>query len=97
MIARLDHFNPLFKYDNAYVYSMTEEATRGTVYAPTINTYARKKYGGASRKAMVYSHDDQDKWEHHQKEKLSFMMQTKWNGRVYSLEKFVGIHLNHFI
>ena len=24
-------------------------------------------------------------------------MQTKWNGRVYSVEKFVGIHRNSFV
>ena len=45
---------------------------------------------------MVSSHAGQDKWEQLQKEKLNFMMQNKWNGRVYSLEKFVGIHQNYF-
>ena len=31
LIARLDHADPLFKSDNASVYSMMEEATRGSV------------------------------------------------------------------
>jgi hypothetical protein len=36
LIARLDHVDPLYKSDNASVYSMLEEATRGTVYASTV-------------------------------------------------------------
>ena len=76
---------------------MVVEAAQGTVYAPTINTYAWKKHGRAAWKAMVSYNAVQDKWEHLQKEKLNFMMQTKWNGRVYSLEKFFGLHHNSFV
>ena len=72
------------------------EAAQGTVYVPTIKPYAQKKYGRDAFKDMVYSRAGQDKWEQLQKEKLKFLMQTNWNGRVYSLEKFVGLHRNLF-
>ena len=74
-----------------------EEAAQRTVYAPIINPYTRKKDGRDAWKSMVSSHAGQDKWEQLQKERLNFLMKTKWNGRVYSLEKFVGLHRNSFV
>ena len=85
------------EFNNASVYSMMGEASRGTVYDPTVKTYAQKTNGRAVWKDMVYSCAGQDKWEQLQKEKLYFLMETKWNGRVYSLEKFVGLHRNSFV
>ena len=67
IIARLDHANPLFKSGNASVYSTMEEAAQGTVYAPTIKPYTRKKDGRAAYKFMVSSHAGQEKWEQLQK------------------------------
>ena len=63
IIARLDHANPLFKSGNASVYSTMEEAAQGTVYAPTIKPYARKKDGRAAWKSIFSSNDSRDKWE----------------------------------
>ena len=62
IISNLDHVNPLNKSNNDSVYSMMEEASRGNVYAPTINPYARNKNGRAAWKAMVSSCTVQDKW-----------------------------------
>ena len=97
LIARLDHADPLFKSDNASVYSMMEEATRGSVYASTVKPYSRKKDGRSAWMAMVSSHAGTDKWEQLQKDRSKFLMNTKWNGRNYSLEKFTGIHRSAFI
>ena len=97
LILRLTHDDPLFRSDNAAVYSMLEEATRGTVYGPTIKPYARRKDGRAAWQAMMASHAGQDKWETLQKEKLRTMMTTKWNGKQYGLEKFTGIHRSCFV
>ena len=97
LIARLDHDDPLFKSDNASVYSMMEEATRGSVYASTVKPYSRKKDGRSAWMAMVSSHAGKDKWEQLQKDRSKFLMNTKWNGRNYSLEKFTGIHRSAFI
>ena len=97
LIARLDHNDPLFKSDNATVYSMLEEATRGSVYASTIKPYARKKDGRSAWTSMVSSHAGKDKWEQLQKDRTKFLMNSKWNGRTYSLEKFTGLHRTSFV
>ena len=46
---------------------------------------------------MISSHCGKDKWETLQKEKLDFLMNTKWNGRIYSLDKFCGAHRGAFV
>ena len=97
LIACLDHDHPLYKSNNAMVYSMLEEATRGTVYAPTIKPYGRRKDGRAAWLSMIASHAGNDKWEQLQKEKSKFLMNTKWNGRAFSLEKFTGMHRSAYV
>ena len=97
LINRLTHVDPLFKSDNAMVYSLLEEATRGSVYAPTIKPFARRKDGRSAWLSMVSSHAGEDKWEQLQKDKHRFLMNTKWNGRNYSLEKFTGLHRSSFV
>ena len=97
LIARTVHDDPLFKSDNATVYSLLEEATRGTIYASTIKPYARRKNGRQAWLSMVSSHAGQDKWEQLQKDKIKFLMNTTWNGRTYSLEKFTGLHRSSFV
>lgn len=97
LISRLSHTDPLFKSDNAMVYSMLEEATRSTIYAPTVKPFARTKNGRAAYLAMISSHAGQDKWEKMQKDKTKFLMNTKWNGRQYSLEKFTNLHRSSYV
>ena len=97
LIARLTHTDPLYKSDNAMVYSLLEEATRGTVYSSTVKPYQKGKNGRAAWLSMVSSHAGQDKWEQMQKDKMKFIMNTKWNGRTYSLEKFTGIHRTAYV
>ena len=97
MIKRLTHNHPLFKTDNNTVFSMLEEATRGTVFATTVKSFARTKDGRAAWLAMLSSHCGKDKWESLQKERMDFLMNTKWNGRVYSLDKFCGAHRSAYV
>ena len=97
LITRLNHVDPLFRNDNALVYSLLEEATRGTIYAPTIKPYARGKNGRSAWEAMVSSHAGKDKWEQLQKDKMKFLMNTKWNGKNYSLDKFTGLHRSAYV
>ena len=97
MIDRMNHTNPLYKTDNATVYSMLEVATRALVYANTIKPFSRTKDGRKAWMAMVSSHVGDDKWENLQREKLRFLMNTVWNGRSYSLEKFIGQHRSAFV
>jgi hypothetical protein len=74
LIARLSHDDPLYKSDNATVYAMLEEATRGTVYASTVKPYSRRKDGRMAWFAMVSSHAGNDKWEQLQKDRSRFLM-----------------------
>ena len=97
LIRRLNHTDPLFRTDNATVYSMLEVATRNTIYASTIKPFARGKNGREAWNALISSHAGQDKWERMQKDKFKFLMNTKWNGRSYGLEKFTGQHRSNFI
>ena len=39
LISRMSHTHPLFKTDNAKVYSALEEATRSTAYSSTVKTF----------------------------------------------------------
>ena len=87
----------MFRSDNNTVYSLLEEATRGTIYAPTIKPYGRTKNGRAAWFTIVSSHAGDHKWEQIVKDRMSFLMNTKWNGRSYSLEKFTGLHRSSFI
>lgn len=92
LINRLDHNNPLFATDNNSVYSALDDATRGTIYAATIKPYARTKNGRAAWFAIINSHAGDDKWEAIEKDKTKFMINTKWNGRQYGLDKFTNLH-----
>ena len=97
LIARLDHDDPLFKTDNNSVYSLLDEATRGTIYAATIKPYARTKNGRAAWFAITNSHAGDDKWEAIEKEKTKFLINTKWNGRQYGLDKFTNLHRSAYV
>ena len=97
LIERVSHTHPLYKSDNSYVYSLLEESTRGSIYASSIKSYSRSKDGRAAYIALVSSHAGDDKWEKLQKDKMKFLMNTKWNGKDYSLEKFCGIHRTAFV
>lgn len=41
---------------------------------------------------MVSSHAGKDKWKLLQKDTMHFLMNTKWNVKTFSLEKFCGIY-----
>ena len=68
------------------VYYLLEEATRGNIYTTTIKSNACRKYGCSTWESVVYSYSGQDKWEQLQKTKSKFFMNTKYNGRTFSLE-----------
>ena len=46
---------------------------------------------------MVSSHAGTDKWENLFEERSKFLMNTKWNGRNYSLDRFTGVYCSSFI
>ena len=92
LVMRLEHAGPLYNLDNSKLYSMVEEATRGTTYAPSVRPFARTKDGRSAYLSIVNSHAGQDKWEDVHKTKSKWLMNTKWNGKSYGLDKFTGMH-----
>ena len=94
LIKRLDYSDGPCKTDNATLHAMLETATRGTTHAPTIASFSRRKDGRGAWQALVLSHAGVDKWEKLCAERSRFLMNTKWNGRACSLEKFAGLHRN---
>ena len=97
VIQRINHDSPLYCSDKAMLYVMSEEATRNSIYSSTIKLYSRKKDGRSAWNAMISSHVGTDKWEKLQKDCVRFLMNSKWNGRTYSLEKFTNLHRTSFI
>jgi hypothetical protein len=97
LIKRMSHTNPLFNNDNAMVFALLDQATRGTIYAMTIKPYARKKDGRTAFMTLISSHAGKDKWEQTQLERTKFLTNTKWNGKSYSLEVFTGYHRSAYI
>ena len=96
MVLRLSHTHTLYKEDNSLLYSLLDEATSATIYAPTIKPFGRTNDGRSAWMAIISSHAGDDKWEKIQNDRMSFLMNTKWNGRTYSLEKFTGLHRSAF-
>lgn len=92
LVMRLNHVGSLYNVDNATLYSMIEEATRNTTYAPSVRPFARAKDGRAAYLSLVASHAGNDKWEEVHKSKTKFLVNTKWNGKSYGLDKFTGQH-----
>ena len=85
LISCLNHINSLLQTDNSPVYSLLDEATCNTIYAPTIKPFSRTKNGSAAAwEAIIVLLVGDNKWDKIRKEKLNFIMNNKWNGRQYS-------------
>ena len=97
LVHRLSHSDSLYKLDNAMLFSKLDEATRTTIYAPAIKPYSKSKDGRAAFLALIGSHAGNDKWETLQKEKTKFMVNTKWNGRQFGLDKFCNLHRSAYM
>ena len=92
LVERASHQHPLFKTDNQKVYKILSECTQGTQYASTVTTFSRNKNGRAAYQALVNSHLGDDKWDKKVEAIVNQIMNLKWNGRVYPLEKFCNKH-----
>ena len=97
LVSRLSHTHPLYKTDNAKVYTALEEATRSTTYSSTVKAFSRSRDGRGAWFAVISNHAGNDKWELLQKENTKWLMNTKWTGRNYSLEKFCNQHRSRFV
>ncbi len=92
LIARSSHTHVLFKQDNSQVFSLIEQAARNTSYLSTIKTFERRKDGRGAWLAMLQAHVTDNKWETILQENSKWLLNSKWNGKKYALEIFIGQH-----
>ena len=97
LVARLTHTHPLYKTDNAKVYSALETATRSTTYSSTVKGFSRSRDGRGAWLAIVTTHAGKDKWEQLQTDNTKWLINTKWSGTNSSLEKFCNLHRTKFV
>jgi hypothetical protein len=99
LIARATHTHPLFRDDNALLYYLLEEATRGTSYSASIKPFQRTKNGRSAFLAMLSQYAGEDKWRALIKQAEDMLHNRKWKGQQtnYSLEKFIGQHRTAFV
>ena len=81
MINHTSHTHPLYKQDNASVFTMIEEASCGTHFSNTIQPFKIRKDGQGTWLALILSHMGDDKWEIITKLNSAWLMTTKWNGK----------------
>ena len=91
---QLTHCDPLFRSDNAMLFSMLEEAIRSTIYLLTMKLLNWIKNGRAAYLALMNSHVGKENGFENRKRELHSL---KWNGRQYSLEKLTNLHRSNFI
>ena len=96
LILRTSHSHPLFKQDNATVFTMIEEAARGSQFATTIQPFKNRKNGRAAWLSLLSSHVGADKWEYIIKTSSEWLMTAKWNGKKFSLEGFCSSHRSKY-
>ena len=73
-IARATHSHNNFKEDSPLLYGLLEVATRGTMYAPSIQSFAKKRDGRGAYLALRTT--EISKYE-------NLMNSTKWNDTGY--------------
>ena len=92
MIKRSSHSHPLFKSDNATVYSLIEQAARNSQYLTTIKPFENRKDGRGAWLALLSSHVGKNEWERIQRENSKWLMSAQWNGKKYDLQTYCSQH-----
>lgn len=90
--ARLPHTGPIYKSDNASVFTLVEKACRNTTVESTVKSFARKKDGRGAYLAVIANHAGDTKYRSIYKKKMFVLQNIKWNGRAYPLETLVSNH-----
>ena len=92
LVNRASHNHPLFREDNAEVYYLLEEATRGTSYAASLKPYQRAKDGRGAYFSLRNQYAGRDKWEAELKRQDNLLHTRVWKGQSnFSLEKFTKL------
>ena len=92
LIARLPQSGPIYKHDNATVYSKIEKAARSISVKSTVKVFARKKDGRGAYLAVIANHAGDTKYRAIHKKRLNLLTNIKWNSRSYPLESHISNH-----
>ena len=92
LVKRASHTHPLFKQDNEEVFTLIEQAARASSYISTVKTFDRRKDGRGAWEALKQAHISDDKWDTICKENSKWLITSKWNGKKFALESFIGTH-----
>ena len=97
LIARASHAHALFRSDNKLVYHFLEEATRGTIYAPSLKPFQRAKNGRGAWNALISQYAGEDKWRAELKRQDDLLHNRRWKGQSnFTLDRFISQHRNAF-
>jgi hypothetical protein len=98
LIYHASHGHPLFRGDNQAMYYKLEEATRGTIYAPSIKPFQKSKDGRGAWFAVVNQYAGKDKWEAEIKQNEKLLHSAEWKGQSnFTLERFIAQHRNAYV
>lgn len=93
LIARATHTHDLFNEDNGQLFTLIEEAVRGTQYAASISPFKRRRNGREAWMALMSQYVGKDKWQKELKKQENFIHTHIWKGNSNTtLETFVSKH-----
>ena len=93
LIARASHTHDLFNEDNGQLFTLIEEAVRGTQYAASISPFKRRRNGRGAWMALLSQYVGKDKWQKELKKQENFIHTHIWKGNSNTtLETFVSKH-----
>ena len=96
MTARIPLTGSLYKSDNKTVYLHLAVACRGTACESTVKAKGFRPDGRVAFFALIGHHAGDEKYRSIAKTLMNKLMSTKWNGKVYSMEKHVSTHRQCF-
>ena len=74
------HSDVRFRNDNGTLFGYLEEATYGTTFASSVNTYERTSNGRAEWLDLSMQHAGDSKWKEQLKTPSYYVSGTKWDG-----------------
>ena len=96
MTARIPLTGSFFKSDNKTVYLHLAEACRGTACESTVKAKGFRQDRRAAFFALIDRHAGDEIYRAIAKTLMNKLISTKWNCKVYSMEKHVSTHIQCF-
>lgn len=93
MIARFSHTHPLYAADNATIFNLIEDATRGTRFSASIAPFRRRKDGRGAYLALRDQNSGPAYWDQEKRNAEDFLLNREFTGGTsLSLARFLSMH-----